>query len=85
MGEHEGDRLAHHKIGRGVAMERRPPAIFVGDALALDFLNTCPVQNAVATELLPDFSALLRWFVSAGQLTPAQATALERICVNGCY
>ena len=53
--------------------------LFIGNNLALDFLNTCPVQNAVATELLPDFSALLRWFVSAGQLTPAQATALERI------
>ena len=29
--------------------------LFVANHLALDFLNTCPVQNGEATELLPDF------------------------------
>ena len=53
--------------------------LFVGNHLALDFLNTRPVQNGEATELLPDFSALLRWFQAAGQLEPrAAAGLLER-------
>lgn len=36
--------------------------LFVGHELALDFLNTRLVQNGEATELLPDFAALVRWF-----------------------
>ena len=52
--------------------------LFVGNNLALDFLNTCPVQNGEATELLSDFGAVLRWFVSAGQISLAQSAALER-------
>ena len=52
--------------------------LFVGNNLALDFLNTCPVQNGEATELLSDFGAVLRWFVSARQISLAQAAALER-------
>jgi len=43
--------------------------LFVGNQLALDFLNTCPVQDGEPTELLPDFNALLRWFEAAGLLT----------------
>ena len=52
--------------------------LFVGNNLALDFLNTCPVQNGEATELLSDFGAVLRWFVSARQISLAQSAALER-------
>lgn len=52
--------------------------LFLGNDLTLDFLNTRPVQDDVATELLPDFAALLRWFVAAGQITSAQAAALQR-------
>jgi hypothetical protein len=43
--------------------------LFVGNHLALDFLNTCPVQNGEAVELLPDFDALLRWFRAADLLS----------------
>lgn len=43
--------------------------LFIGNHLALDFLNTCPVQDSEPTELLPDFNALLRWFQAAGLLT----------------
>ena len=43
--------------------------LFVGNHLALDFLNTCPVQDGEPTELLPDFDALLRWFHASGLLT----------------
>jgi predicted RNA-binding Zn ribbon-like protein len=39
--------------------------LFVGNQLALDLLNTCPVQGGKAMELLADFRALLRWFQAA--------------------
>src|SRR5215467_8765801 len=51
---------------------------FLGNQLALDFLNTRPVQNGEATELLPDFSALLRWFQAAGLLSPRETTRIRR-------
>jgi predicted RNA-binding Zn ribbon-like protein len=44
----------------------------------LDFLNTRPVQNGEATELLPDFSALLRWFQAAGLLNSREVRNLQR-------
>lgn len=46
---------------------------FVGNNLALDLLNTRPVQNGEVVELLPDFDALLRWFQAAGLLTAPEA------------
>jgi predicted RNA-binding Zn ribbon-like protein len=52
--------------------------IFVGNHLALDFLNTRPVQNGEPTELLSDFSALLRWFQAAGLLSAHEMTSLQR-------
>jgi predicted RNA-binding Zn ribbon-like protein len=52
--------------------------LFVGNQLALDFLNTRPVQNGEPSELLPDFSALLRWFQSANLLSSRKARSLQR-------
>jgi predicted RNA-binding Zn ribbon-like protein len=52
--------------------------LFVGNELALDFLNTRPVQNGEATELLPDFAALVRWFRAAGVLSAHQADELVK-------
>src|SRR5262249_39073352 len=52
--------------------------LFVGNELALDFLNTRPIQNGEATELLPDFEALVRWFQAAGVLTEHQADELAK-------
>jgi predicted RNA-binding Zn ribbon-like protein len=52
--------------------------IFVGNHLALDFLNTRPIQNGNATELLSDFGALLRWFHAAGLLSSNEMTSLQR-------
>ena len=49
----------------------------VGNHLALDFLNTRPVQDGQPTELLPDFAALLRWFQTAGLLGPREVAALD--------
>ena len=52
--------------------------LFLSNHLALDFLNTRPVQNGEATELLPNFSALLRWFQAADLLSSREATKLEQ-------
>ena len=53
--------------------------LFVGNHLALDFLNTCPVQNGEAVELLPDFEALLRWFRAAGLLSSRKGASLRQL------
>lgn len=60
------------------ATEWRDGFLFVGNHLALDFLNTCPVQDGVALELLPDFGSLLRWAEAAGVLTGAAVAELRR-------
>ena len=52
--------------------------LFVGNQLALDFLNTCPVQNGEATELLPDFSALLRWLQAAELLSTDKVASVSK-------
>ncbi len=51
--------------------------LFVGNNLALDFVNTCPVQDGERVELLPDFPALLRWFQAAQLLTPREVRSLR--------
>jgi predicted RNA-binding Zn ribbon-like protein len=50
--------------------------LFLGNQLTLDLLNTRPVQNGEAVDLLPDFSALVRWFVVAGLLKPGEGEHL---------
>jgi predicted RNA-binding Zn ribbon-like protein len=52
--------------------------LFVGNQLALDFLNTCPVQNGEPMELLPDFTALLRWFQAAELLSARDVANLQQ-------
>lgn len=52
--------------------------LFVGNELILDFVNTRPVQDGEATELLPDFAALVRWFRGAEVLTEHQADELAK-------
>lgn len=52
--------------------------LFLGNQLALDFLNTRPVQNDEPTELLLDLTTLLRWFHAAGLLTGDEVANLER-------
>ena len=51
---------------------------FLGNQLALDFVNTRPVQNGEPIELLPNFLALLRWFNAAGLLNFGQVAALRQ-------
>jgi predicted RNA-binding Zn ribbon-like protein len=52
--------------------------LFVGNQLTLDFLNTRPVQNGEPMELLPDFSALLRWFQAAELLSVRDVANLQK-------
>lgn len=52
--------------------------LFVGNQRALDFLNTRPVIDGQPTELLPNMSALLRWFAAAGFLSERDAGRLQR-------
>lgn len=52
--------------------------LFLGNQLALDFVNTRPVVDGEEIELLPDFRALLRWFQRAGLLSAGEVAALQR-------
>jgi len=51
--------------------------LFLGNQLALDFLNTCPAPAGEHVELLPDFNALLEWFQEANLLTSGEAADLR--------
>jgi predicted RNA-binding Zn ribbon-like protein len=56
--------------------------LFVANRRILDFLNTRPVLAQGATELLPDFHALERWFIAAGIVTSARAKRLMQSSRN---
>ena len=66
------------RVGTIRRSEWRDGFLFVGNQLALDFLNTRPVQNGEPMELLPDFSALLRWFQAAELLSARDVASLEQ-------
>jgi predicted RNA-binding Zn ribbon-like protein len=51
--------------------------LFLGNQLALDFLNTRPLVEGEPLELLPTFTSVLRWFQAAGLLTSRQAATLR--------
>ena len=51
--------------------------LFLGNQLALDFLNTLPIQNGEPVELLPDISALLRWFQAADLVSARDVANLQ--------
>ncbi|MFZ0210892.1 MAG: ABATE domain-containing protein [Roseiarcus sp.] len=60
-------------------MGRRPPAIFVGDALGLDFLNSIATPVDVAIDWIEDGEGLASWLDQA-KLVPADAFASIRAC-----
>ena len=62
----------------GPKSDWRDGFLFLGNHLALDFLNTRPVQNGEAVELLPDFDALLRWFQAADLLSSGEVESLRQ-------
>ncbi len=51
-------------------MDRRPPSIFVGDALGLDFLNSIATSVDTRVDWIEDGEGLLSWLEQA-QLVPA--------------
>lgn len=51
-------------------MDQRPPAIFVGDALGLDFLNSIATPVDTPVDWINDGEGLLAWLAQA-QLVPA--------------
>lgn len=51
--------------------------LFVGNSVALDFINTQPILGGQLTELIPDFDALVRWFRAARLLNRHQAASLQ--------
>jgi len=52
--------------------------LFVGNHLALDFLNTRPVLADGPKELLPNVDALVRWLVASGMLQRQNGRTLDR-------
>lgn len=52
--------------------------MFVGNHVVLDFLNTRPVPDVKPIELLPDFTALVRWFRAADLLSSREAADLQQ-------
>ncbi len=52
--------------------------LFVGNQLALDFLNTKPVLESEPQELLPNAAALERWLIASGIVTSQKNRALVR-------
>lgn len=52
--------------------------LFVGNHLALDFLNTKPILDGAARELLPNAAALERWLIASGIVTSQKERALVR-------
>jgi hypothetical protein len=64
--------MANPATGRGQEF------LFLGNQVILDFLNTRPVVNGDAVEMLPDFSSLLQWFEVAGLLTSSKARTLGK-------
>ena len=55
----------------------RPPAFFVGEHLALDFLNTTATPQGTRVERLGDGKDLVDWLGQAGSIEPAAAARIR--------
>jgi predicted RNA-binding Zn ribbon-like protein len=55
----------------------RPPAFFVGEHLALDFLNTTATPRGALIEWLADGNDLVGWLEQAGAIEPAAAARIR--------
>jgi predicted RNA-binding Zn ribbon-like protein len=60
-------------------MDRRPPAIFVGDALGLDFLNSIATPVDTAIDWIDDGEGYLSWLEQA-RLVPGDVLQDMRTC-----
>jgi len=52
--------------------------LFVGNHLALDFLNTKPILDGAPRELLPEAAALERWLIASGVVSSRRDRATVR-------
>jgi predicted RNA-binding Zn ribbon-like protein len=66
------------EIDRQRASPWKEGFLFVGNNIALDFLNTHPVLNGGPVELLPDFDALLGWFQAEDLLSSRNVMDMRR-------
>jgi len=53
--------------------------LFLGNHLALDFVNTRPAPKGQPVELLTDFQTLLKWFQTAEVIDSANAARLSQL------
>ena len=51
----------------------RQDFLFIGENLALDFVNTQRMRDGQVVDLIADYAALMHWLAQAHILTPAQA------------
>jgi predicted RNA-binding Zn ribbon-like protein len=71
-------RLEGNFQAEGIAMtSKRPPVSFVGEHLALDFLNTIATPRGVRIEWLGDGNDLVDWLEQAGAIEAAAATGIR--------
>lgn len=54
-----------------------PASLFLGDNLALDFINTCYGTGAEAREVFTDDAHVLEWLMAVGVVPPSVDTASE--------
>lgn len=59
------------------ATEWRDGFLFLGNDVALDFINTRPVLNGAPQELLADWPSLVSWFRAAELIDSRQASMLD--------
>jgi predicted RNA-binding Zn ribbon-like protein len=64
-------------VRRSSATEWRDGFLFLGNHLALDFINTRPVLDDAPQELLADWPSLVRWFRAAELIDSRQAAMLD--------
>jgi predicted RNA-binding Zn ribbon-like protein len=63
------------RVPQAVRPPTRPPALFVGNALWLDFVNTRYIDRNRPVDVLASFGALVDWLVEAGALSAGDAYA----------
>jgi predicted RNA-binding Zn ribbon-like protein len=68
-------KVPHREIAQTAS--KRPPAIFVADALGLDFLNSVATPVDTEVDWIGDGDGLLAWLEQA-QLVPAETLAMLR-------
>ncbi|MDL2405777.1 CGNR zinc finger domain-containing protein [Rhizobium calliandrae] len=64
-------------------MDNHSPALFLGDALALDFLNSVATPVEVPVDWIEDGEGFLRWLKQAGLVSPEVLEAIRAQALPG--